>query len=149
MSKMNTKNTIDDLAKQVELLTQQLADSKRKEQLALADYQNLIRRTNDERGKVARLAARNFIEDLLHPLSNLTLASEQINDSGLNMVVSQLWQTLERNGLKRIDALGKNFDVSTMEVTQKEKKGQKVTKIVREGYTLNDEVIQHAKVILD
>jgi molecular chaperone GrpE len=130
-------------------VAQQLIDAKRREQLALADYQNLMRRTAEERSRVARLAARNFIEDLLQPLSHLTLASEQLNDPGLNMVVSQLWQALEQNGLVKIDALGKAFDVETMEATQKGDKGEKVIKIVRDGYKLNDEVIQHVKVILD
>ncbi|GIK84323.1 MAG: protein GrpE [Patescibacteria group bacterium] len=143
------EQTISELSEQVLDLSNQLANAKRKEQLALADYQNLVRRTNEERSKVARLAARNFVEDLLQPLGHLTLASEQLKDAGLSMVVSQLWQALEQNGLKKIEALGKEFDVTTMEVADKGEQGQKVVKIVKDGYTLNDEVIQHAKVILD
>lgn len=143
------EQTVTDLSKQVVELSEQLKDAKRKEQLALADYQNLVRRTNEERSKVARLAALNFVENLLQPLSHLSLASEQLGDAGLTMVVAQLWNSLEQNGLEKIDALGKDFDVTTMEATQKGEKGQRVIKIVSDGYMLNDEVIAHAKVILD
>lgn len=140
---------VEELSKQIVSLSEQLQDAKRREQLALADYQNLVRRTNEERSRVARMAARNFVEDLIQPLSHLSLASEQLTDAGLTMVVSQLWQVLEQNGLKKIDALGNDFDVNTMEATESGEKGKKVIKVVSEGYTLNDEVIQHAKVILD
>lgn len=138
-----------ELSEQLIETTNLLAESRRREQIALADYQNLVRRTNEERGRVARLAARTFIEDLLQPLSHLTLASNQLDDPGLNMVITQLWQSLEQNGLKKIDALGKRFDVHTMEAVETGQHGQTVQKIVRDGYVLNDEVIQYAKVILD
>lgn len=148
-SEVSENTQLEQLQADYATLAEQLADAKRREQLALADYQNLIRRTNEARSKISRLAARTFVEDLLQPLSHLSMASEQLNDAGLNMVVSQLWQALENNGLQKIDALGKEFDVSTMEATDTGENGKKVIKIVRDGYLLNDEIIQHAKVILD
>lgn len=147
LAELETK--LAELSEQLVTTSNQLVEAKRREQLALADYQNLVRRTNEERGRVARLAARNFVDGMLQPLSHLTLASQQLNDAGLTMVITQLWQSLEENGLKKIDALGKEFDVHTMEAVEKGEHGQKVLKIVRDGYVLNDEVIQHAKVILD
>lgn len=140
---------VEELSNQVVSLSQQLSDAKRREQVALADYQNLVRRTSEERSKVAKLAAKNFVEDLIQPLNHLSLASEQLNDAGLNMVITQLWQALEQNGLKKIDALGKPFDVTLMEASEIGEKGETVVKVISEGYTLNNEVIQHAKVILD
>lgn len=140
---------VAELSNQVVSLSQQLSDAKRREQVALADYQNLVRRTSEERSKVAKLAAKNFVEDLIQPLNHLSLASEQLNDAGLNMVITQLWQALEQNGLKKIDALGKPFDVTLMEASEIGEKGETVVKVISEGYTLNNEVIQHAKVILD
>lgn len=140
---------VAELSNQVVSLSQQLSDAKRREQVALADYQNLVRRTSEERSKVAKLAAKNFVEDLIQPLNHLSLASEQLNDAGLNMVITQLWQALEQNGLKKIDALGKPFDVTLMEASEISEKGETVVKVISEGYTLNNEVIQHAKVILD
>lgn len=156
-SSRNTQDTateglaqqIESLSSQLESINEELSQARKREQLALADYKNLVRRTQEERGKVARLAARNFTEDLLQPLSHLSMAADQLHDAGLDMVVSQLWQALEQNGLKKIEALGKPFDVETMEATETGEHGQKVVKVVQDGYTLNGEVIQHAKVILD
>ena len=130
-------------------LVNQLEETKAKEQRSLADYQNLIRRTREERLRIIKLAAQDFVDSLIQPLTHLSLASEQINNDGLDMVVTQLWQVLEENGLKKIDCIGKKFDIETMEVIERGKKGNKVIKIVKEGYLLNDEVVQHAKVILD
>lgn len=133
---------IEQLVEQLEVITD-------KEQRALADYQNLVRRTRKDKTKITKLAAKNFVEDLLQPLSHLAMASEQLNDTGLSMVVEQLWVSLESNGLQKIDAMGKDFDIETMEVTDKGEKSKKVIKIVSDGYRLNGEVIRHAKVILD
>ncbi|MCB9813337.1 MAG: nucleotide exchange factor GrpE [Pseudomonadales bacterium] len=130
-------------------LFSQLEDARNEKQRALADYQNLVRRTKEERARLIKMAARDFIESLIQPLAHLSLASEQIKDPGLNMVSTQLWNVLGENGLRKIDCLGKTFDIETMEVVEKGKKGSKVVKIVKEGFILNDEVIQHAKVILD
>lgn len=140
---------LENFAQQIEELSSKLEESKNKEQRALADYQNLVRRTNEERTKIFKLAAKDFVESLLQPLNHLSLASEQINNSGLNMVVNQLWEVLEENGLKRVESLGKKFDLETMEVVERGEKGEKVIEVVKEGYLLNNEVIQHAKVILD
>jgi molecular chaperone GrpE len=144
-----TVKTVEIDKQELEDLITRLEEAKNKEQRSLADYQNLVRRTRDERSKIAKLAARDFIESLIQPLDNLSLASRQLDDVGLDMVVSQLWQVLEMNGLKKIDCINKKFDIELMEVVDKGEKGSKVIKVVREGYLLNDEVIQHAKVILD
>lgn len=130
-------------------LQQQLQEAKNKEQRALADYQNLIRRTAQEKARFVQMAAVSFVSDLLEPLSHLQMASNQLADVGLQMVITQLLQTLEAHGLKRIDALGKEFDIQTMEAVEKGENGQKVVKIVSDGYLLNSEVIKHAKVVLD
>lgn len=130
-------------------LIDQLEKAKNKEQRALADYQNLVRRTAEERTRIIKFAAKDFVESLIQPLANLALASKQIEDVGLNMVTSQLWQALESNGLKKIDCIGKKFDIKLMEVVDKGEKGDKVVEVVKEGYLLNDEVIEFAKVVLD
>lgn len=123
-------------------------DALAREQRALADYHNLVRRTQQERTQIAKLASGQLIEDLLEPLEHLSMASEQLADKGLSMVVGKLWQVLEEHGLKEIEALDQEFNLDTMEAVEKNGKGQKVTKVLKRGYTLNGKVIQHAKVII-
>jgi molecular chaperone GrpE len=131
----------------IESLIAELGEAREKEQRALADYQNLVRRTQEERSRVARLAARNFIEDILQPIEHLSMAVDQVNDSGLNMIKDQLWKALERNGLKEFNPLGEKFDVETMEAVEKNDDGDTVVKVVNRGYFLNGEIVQHAKVV--
>lgn len=154
-----------DLVKQVETLQAELLLAKEKERRAVADYQNLVRRSGEERIRIAKLAALDFIEVLLDPLSHLSLASDQLNDQGLKMVVDQLWRKLNEVGLEEINPLGQPFDVNTMEAildpnkggeaeqtsTKKDEKNQthKVSKVVAKGYKLNGEVVRHAKVIVE
>jgi molecular chaperone GrpE len=137
---------------EVELLQEKLVAAQEAERRAKADYHNLVRRTQDERAMLIKLATKSFVADLLAPLSHLTLAAQQLKDKGLDMVIGQLWQTLENQGLKEINPLGQTFDFTTMEVVDKEEgvdeTGAVVTKVVKTGYSLNGEVIDHAKVVV-
>lgn len=134
--------------KELSTLQEQLADSLEREKRALADYQNLVKRNQEERLKLARLANKDLIETLLVPLEHLSLAAEQLDDQGLNMVVRDFWQVLEEIGLEEIYPKEEKFDVETMEVVEKEGDEEKVAKVVKRGYKLNGQVIQHAKVIV-
>lgn len=136
------------LQEQIAQLTQELAEAKSREARAFADYQNLVRRSQQERMTLFKTAGKDFVEGILQPLEYLSVAAEQLNDKGLNMVLAQLWAALKQQGLEEIEVMGKPFDLTTMEAVETEAKGEKVTKIVRKGYTLNGEVIQFAKVVL-
>ena len=126
----------------------QILAATEREKRALADYQNLISRSHAERLQVMKLAGAEFASVLLTPLDHLGRAAAQIQDKGLNMVVSQFEAALKQAGLEEIPVMGQKFDVNTMEVVDTKAKGEKVTEIVTKGYKLNGEVIQHAKVVL-
>ncbi len=122
--------------------------SRAREQRLMADYQNLIRRNREEQSRWAKLATKDFVSELLLPLEHLMRASEQVQDAGLSMVVQQFWQTLERHGVQRIETIGQEFDVATMEAVEQVDDSLTVLSEVRPGFKLNGEVIQHAKVLL-
>lgn len=147
------------LEKKIEELERDLEKAREKNQQseqavarAQADYQNLSRRTEEERQKIYQTVAKIFVAELLEPLEQLNMAAVQLNDPGLNMVLEKLAKVLEQHGLKPIEVVGQPFDVETMECVEVED-GIKpelgvVTKELRQGYRLGDEVIQHAKVIV-
>lgn len=145
---------ISELQDQINVLQEQLILAQEKERRAFADYQNLIRRTQEEKSKLIRMAGASVIESILQPLDHLSMASAQINDPGLNMVVDQLQKALAEHGLEEIEVLGKDFDLNTMEVVEDKSsdssdvKAKKVVSVVKKGYRLNGEIIAHAKVIL-
>lgn len=147
------KNKQDNQANDEQTKTQELqillANALEREKRALADYQNLQRRSQEERLAFIKMANRDLCEALLAPLGHLSLAAANLKDRGLDMVISQFWKELENFGLKEIEVMGQKFDLATMEVIDKKDKGEMVISVVRKGYALSGEVIQHAQVILD
>jgi len=136
------------LQTRIEELEAELQKAREADLRSKADYHNIVRRTQEERSKLIKLASLGFVEGLLQPLDHLRLATEHIEDQGLQMVVTQLWQVLEENGLKVLEVMGKKFDPELMEVVEKAGDRDMVTKIVSQGYTLNGEVIRPAQVVV-
>ncbi len=137
------------LEQEVVSLREQLRIALEREKRSLADYQNLVRRTQEERATLVKFANKDLCEALLQPLEHLSLAALSLHDKGLDMVLAQFWKELARFGLTEMEVLGKTFDVATMEVVEKRAKGERVIEVVRKGYLLSGEVLQHAQVILD
>ena len=138
---------------QLTVLQTQLQNARASELRAMADYQNLVRRTQDDRIKMIKFAGLSVVESLLQPLDHLAMAKDQLKDQGLDMVYQQFVQALQNEGLEEIEVLGKEFDPTTMEVVSKEvvaneKQMNKVVKVAQRGYKLNGEVIRHAKVVI-
>lgn len=142
------KRADENLLNKFKQLQEELTTAQEKEKRALADYQNLLRRTEQERGRIARFANRQLIEKLLPVVDGLDKAAEQLQDSGLDIVANQLWSVLKEAGLEKIKPLGKEFDVETMEAVSRQGDENQVVDVAQEGYRLKGEVIQHAKVVL-
>ncbi len=140
---------------ETEQLKAQVLQLQEKERRARADYQNLVRRNQDDRLAMIKLASSALIGDLLQPLDHLTLAAGQLNDQGLNMVIGQFWQALKDHGLVEIDPHGQEFDVATMTAVEPAKgdgkqpqtKG-KVLEVRSKGYQLNGKVLKFAQVVV-
>jgi len=135
---------------------------------ALADYQNLLKRTAQEKVEFVKYANEDLIQAIIPVYDNLKLArthadSIQTNaDSrglmrnqagfngwaeGLEHVIRQFRDVLESMGVEEIKTVGEKFDHNTMEAV--EGRGEKVVKEVRSGYKLNGKVIIAAKVIVE
>jgi len=149
MSKKLSKSTNTlQFQKQLKDLRAQLVQTQEREKRALADYQNLLRRTQEDRLKLIKMANYELVTTLLQPIEHLSLAVEQLPEKGLKMAFNQLQQTLNEFGLEEIEVKGKKFDLETMEAAEGSQEGGKVIQILRKGYRLNGNVIQHAKVVL-
>ena len=115
---------------------------------ALADYQNLVRRQQEDQVKIVEYARITIFESLLQPLEHLSLAAKNLNDQGLNMVISQFWQTLEEQGLKELVPEGEEFDPNSMEAVKKTGDGEMVKEVLSPGYQLNGHTIKVARVVV-
>lgn len=117
---------------------------------SLADYQNLVRRTQAEKASWSKLATQDLVTSIIEPLEHLQMATDQLKDPGLTMVVKQLFDRLSDNGLEKIDPIGKAFDAEKMEAIEgSNPEGKKVSAVVRSGYSLNGTLLVPAKVKVD
>ena len=77
---------------------------------------------------------------------------EELTDfvKGIELIYSQLYSLLEKEGLRKIDALNKKFNANCYEVllTEVDEKKDEDTVIeeLQKGYMLNDKILRYAKV---
>ncbi|OGD90274.1 nucleotide exchange factor GrpE [Candidatus Curtissbacteria bacterium RIFCSPHIGHO2_02_FULL_42_15] len=115
---------------------------------ALADYQNLERRIDEERRLLSALSSALLCGKLLPVLDNLENAQKHLKDEGLEMVIKQFNDVLESEGVEEITAEGSPFDPNfheAVEILESEKDGV-VLKVLAKGYKINDKVLRPAQV---
>lgn len=130
-------------------LKNQISEFEDKYKRALADYQNLERRTEEQKREWIMQASKNVILKILPVLDTLMLAQKHIEDKGLTISIDQFLKALQDEGITRIKAVGEKFDPHLMEAigTMEGKEGQ-VLEEVRTGYRLYDTVLRSAQVIV-
>lgn len=128
---------------------------KNKYQRALADYQNLLKRTAQEKEEFAKYANEQLLLDMIPVYDNLKTSLKHTDDTvesngwaeGIRYVVKQFKDTLENLGVREIKTVGEKFDPELMEALGG--RGRRVREEVKAGYILNGKVIIPAKVILE
>jgi len=116
---------------------------------ALADYQNLERRIALEKEDLVKSANRGLILRLLPALDALILAQQHTKDEGVSLSIKKFLDILEKEGVKRIETIGKKFDPKFMECVQTAE-GEEgiVIEEIKQGYTLGEKVLRAAQVIV-
>ena len=82
---------------------------------ALADYQNLEKRTQTEKQEIRVYAAEVVIARLLPTVDTLVKAVNHVKDAGLELALKELFSALSEMGLQKIEVVGKPFDPHQME----------------------------------
>ena len=115
---------------------------------ALADYQNLERRVNEERTLLSQLSSALVIEKFLPVLDNLENAQKHLNDEGLALVIKQFKDVLIAEGVEELEAEGAEFDPNLHEAAEvvAGESDNTVVKVFSKGYKINDKVIRPARV---
>lgn len=127
----------------VEDLQQKLEDIENKYKRVLADYQNLEKRSREERLEWIKSTNKDLLLRLLPVLDTLILASQHVQDKGLQVSIQQFVDTFKGEGVIKIETVGKQFDPLLMECVQTvEGQEGKVIKEVRPGYMLHDKVLR-------
>ncbi len=126
-------------------------------QRAAADYQNLKRRMEQERGETARLANASLVINLLPLIDDLERALRNVDANlagltwidGVWLIYRKFQAILENAGVTEILAEGQSFEPQVHEaIGEAPGDDGKVVSVVQKGYKLGDRVIRPAMVIV-
>ena len=128
---------------EVEILKSQLAR-------ALADYDNLRKRADEERVSFIKYASRNILQSLLPVLDTFESAQTHLKDNGLAIAIAQFKEVLKSEGLEEIrPTVGQEFDENLMEAIEivESQQDGKVSELLTSGWKFTDGlVVRHARV---
>lgn len=145
-------------ASETDVFKKDLEEMKARYYRALADYQNLQRRSAKEILEARGRGIEDFAKKLLPVLDTMEKALEQISQTnvdkkvmdGLEMFSIQFTDMLEKEGLKPIIAKGQKFDPNFHEAMCKKCVENVEDEIVitefEKGYTFKERVLRTAKV---
>ena len=119
---------------------------------ALADYDNLSKRTERERQSLGQIAAVGIVVKLLPILDGLEMAQEHLKDAGLAISISDFKKILSEEGLDEIKPKeGDEFNENEMEAIEvvPGESDNKVSKVSMIGWKFRDgTIVRHAKVVV-
>jgi molecular chaperone GrpE len=153
----------NDLQKELEdkinELTKERDDFKEKLLRSAAEMENLRRRTNKEKQEMLEYGNERLLFKLLEILDLMEKAIESGGQSsdydalynGIVLIYQKAAKLFEDSGVKRMDVpIGQEFNVdfhdAVMHIPSEAPEGQIVHE-VQAGYTINDKVLRHAKVV--
>jgi molecular chaperone GrpE len=138
-------------------LAQQLAECKDKYLRTMAEFENYRRRTASEKAEWILRATKDLALNICDVVDNFerALLQAKVEDlespfgKGVVLIEKQLVQALEREGVKKIEALGKEFDPEYHEALAhipSDYEENLVAAIIQNGYLMHDKVIRPVKV---
>lgn len=126
-----------------------------------AEMENTKRRLKEEAIRDRKYASQNFISELINPIDMLVKIVDSEAPSpeianyliGFKMITGQIVDILKNEGLKEIEAIGKEFDPATMQAMSveenKEVENNTVLKVMQTGYMYKDRILRPAMVIVN
>ena len=149
------------LEEENEKLRQQLGETNDKYVRLMAEFDNYRRRTAKERLELIETAGKGILEGFLPVVDDCERALKMLRESnadqsaveGTELIYNKLVAFLTSKGLKKIEAVGKDFDtdfheaVAQFPAPQPELKN-KIIDVVQEGYMLGEKVVRFAKVVV-
>ncbi len=149
------------LREENEKLLNDNTDLNNKYLLSLAETKNYKKRMDDEMDRFYKYSTFNLCKDLIQILDSFDLALEKDAESkemiaylnGFKLTRNQIYSILEKEGVKEIEALGKEFNpnemVSISHMEDRTKKEQEVLRVFMKGYMYKDRVLRPANVIIN
>ena len=120
-----------------------------------AEYDNFRRRSLKEKDSLYGDIKADTVQKFLTVYDNLERALRQGTEDeayrkGVEMIMTQFDNTLEKLGVTPVESLGKTFDPSlhnaVMHVDDEEKGENEIVEVFQQGFKLGDKVIRFAMV---
>ncbi len=122
-----------------------------------AEFDNYRKRVNRDKEELARYSNESLLYALLPVIDNLELALKHASCDpktgvvqGVEITLKELQRTLEKFGLKRIDADGKEFDPAVhhamIQVEREDMEEKMVAEELRAGYMYREKVLRPSLV---
>jgi len=145
-------------------LRNEVAELKDRFLRAMADTENVRRRSEREKAEATLYAATNFARDLLSVADNMARALEAMPEkqreladdatrnllAGIDLTYRELMQVFERYNIHRVDPLGERFDPhfhqAMFEVPDPDAPPGTVVQVVQPGYRIGERVLRPALV---
>ncbi len=130
-------------------------DYKNRYMRAVADFENFRKRADREKADFFRYATSNVLKDVLPVLDNFDRALDHAEEGdefhkGVLLIYKQLFDVLQKHGLKVIDESGVHFDPNIHEAVVREEDpsvpNHTVVAILQKGYFLHDRLLRPALV---
>ncbi len=151
----------DNARNEVEELRSQLEKEKKEYIFLMAEFDNFRKRTLREKSELIKNAAESAFKGLLPIVDDFERAlkaTEGVGDAGavregMELIYKKLKKYMEQNGVREMDPEDRDFDadrheaISAVPVPDESLKG-KILDTVEKGYTINDKVLRHAKVVV-
>ncbi|MDV7339698.1 nucleotide exchange factor GrpE [Terasakiella sp. A23] len=143
---------------QIEKLEADLAEMKNKWMRAVADEQNVRRRSEKEKQDALKYGVTNFAREMVSVADNLRRAlesaSEELKDSdvvkGVEMTERELQNAFNKAGIKRVEAAGQPFDhnlhQAMFEIEDPSQPAGMVAQVMQDGYVIHDRLLRPAMV---
>lgn len=121
----------------------------------LADFENFRKRNEREKADFFRHALGAVLRDILPVLDNFDRALEHAEEGdefhqGVLLIYKQLFDVLQKHGLKPIDETGVHFDPNIHEAVIREEDAalpnHTVAAVLQKGYFLHDRLLRPALV---
>ena len=125
-----------------------------------AEFDNFRKRTLREKMELVQSGSAECVKNFLPLMDDLQRALEAIEKSndlealreGVKLIAQKFRETLKKQKVKEIEALGLELDTDHLESVArfdagKEKKG-KIVDVVQPGYKMGDKVLRFAKVVV-
>ena len=155
------QNKEEQLADELKKATEIIEEQKDKYLRLSAEFDNYRKRTMKEKaelilngGEKCITSILPVVDDLERALKNMETATDvQAVKEGVELIYNKFMTTLGQNGVKVIETqdqpLNTDFHeaIAVIPAPEESKKG-KILDCVQTGYTLNDKVIRHAKVVV-